>query len=321
MGRETQMRGSRPKTAGQLGEFRRKMESIARRAAEACNELESVSDHDALSRLIDRIGEYETPILRAAIEKTESILKCDRYVDEEVVSDREYPPTFKGPKPLEEQIKILADIFKLSSGPALEYAKKLPEQPTEARAEGWYAIPALHALINKYWPGKSLAAGYCLATNMVLQKLGETRPFFNNREGQVAEKHFRREKYSKEKLLNLAEKQRGNNILIVAAQFGKRHRGRSVLRALESFSPYEYGLGAFEVGCMALTHPERFSCEEEVDADCCGDEVALKVGDDYRSAPCFIYRANKLQFDVLLAGGSGTTFGHCGAVSGFMPED
>jgi hypothetical protein len=110
-------------------------------------------------------------------------------------------------------------------------------------------------------------------------------------------------------------------MIIVAAQFGKRHRGRSVLRALEVFSPYEYGLGAFEVGSMILTHPERFATEEDVGTDCCGDEVSLKPDDYHRNAPCFTYRSGKLQFDIMPSGGAGTTYGMCGAVSAFMPED
>jgi len=48
-----------------------------------------------------------------------------------------------------------------------------------------------------------------------------------------------------------------HDILVVPAQFGLRHRGRSVRRVREVMNANEFGLGVFAIGIMLLTHPER----------------------------------------------------------------
>lgn len=65
----------------------------------------------------------------------------------------------------------------------------------------------------------------------------------------------------------------GVNLMVLPAQFGSRHIGRSLRRAREVFGPCEFGLGAFEVGIMILTHPERGNTERRVNIVCAGDEV------------------------------------------------
>ena len=49
--------------------------------------------------------------------------------------------------------------------------------------------------------------------------------------------------------------QSGNDVLVIPAQFGLRHAGRSIRRSRELFTSGELGLGAFQVAAMLLTHP------------------------------------------------------------------
>ena len=114
----------------------------------------------------------------------------------------------------------------------------------------------------------------------------------------------------------IAEAQQGD-ILIVPAQFGKLHRGRSVRRAREVMGANEFGLGAFAVGCMALTHPERFVRWEQLHVDCAGDEYAPDADGKFVFAPVFDVHDGELKFD---AGWVSRPYDDYGSVSAFFPQ-
>ena len=98
--------------------------------------------------------------------------------------------------------------------------------------------------------------------------------------GEIDTAHLRQHSRTVEALAKLAETQTGD-ILIIAVQYGMRHRGKSVRRARETFASNEFGLGAFAIGCMALVHPERYVRWEELDTDCAGDEFAPSADGDF----------------------------------------
>ena len=101
--------------------------------------------------------------------------------------------------------------------------------------------------------------------------------------------------------MNLAEGMQSGDIIIVAAQYGMRHRGRYVQRARQCFLKNEFGLGAFAVGCMALTHPERYSRFEELDTDCAGDNFSMfgsSHDNHYDTAPVFRFTEDELQLSM-----------------------
>jgi len=117
----------------------------------------------------------------------------------------------------------------------------------------------------------------------------------------------------------LGDEQKDHDILVVAAQFGIRHRGRSVRRAREVFAANEFGLGAFAIGIMLLTHPERLSNYDDLWIDSSGDEF-----DD----PGAVVRFGKAPF--FRFGGGGVGFGtdwfvgasrRCGSASAFVPQN
>lgn len=127
---------------------------------------------DGLRKLIERRPELQDGIARLIAELSVS----DQYADEEVPSDCTYPEEYKGPKPIADQIKALAEIFDLDPSYALEFAKNLPALPDGA--EGWFAIPSFASLAKKHFPEVTdPAQKYCQAVQLVHAKIAASRFF------------------------------------------------------------------------------------------------------------------------------------------------
>lgn len=268
-------------------------------------------DDTRAQRLNERGGELQDGIAKLITELSTS----DRYANEEVSSGYAYPKEYKGPNPIEVQIKALAKIFDLDPIHAIENARNLPELPDGA--EGWFAIPSVDALAKKHFSEVTEPAQkYCRAVRFIHEKIAASRSFHNYREGQITPDRLRVHARTAHALDLIAETQRGD-ILIVAAQLGMRHRGKSVRRAREVFAEGEFGLGSLAVGSIALTHPERLFRWEELDMDCSGDEFAPDAARGFSSAPCFRFDDGKVRF---LTAGLDRPYGHCGSVSGFVPQ-
>ncbi len=78
----------------------------------------------------------------------------------------------------------------------------------------------------------------------------------------------------------------------------------------------ECGLGAFAVGIMLLTHPERLQHYDDLWIDCAGDEFHDPQGSDapFDRAPLFYFYDGKLKFG---AGWCGDAGGFYGSASGW----
>jgi len=239
----------------------------------------------------------------------------NQYANEVVSSNYTYPKEYKGPKPIAEQVQTIATMFGLDPTQALEFAKNLPT--LSYGAEGWFAIPKVSAIAKKGLPAiTDKAEQYCEAVKLVHTKLAESRSFTNYRNGGIVPSKLRQHARTVDFLEHLESEQQGD-ILIIAVQYGMRHRGKSVRRARETFASNEFGLGAFAIGCMALVHPERYVRWEELATDCAGDEFAPGAGGAFSEAPVFSFDDDELRFgtsDVSLA------LGRYGTVSGFAPQ-
>lgn len=241
--------------------------------------------------------------------------KSNQFGDEEVGSTYTYPTEYTGPEPIGEQIGVIAEIFGLDPGHALEFAKNLPELPEGA--EGWFAIPSVDALAAKHFPEVTdPAEKYCRAVQLVHQKIAASRRFYNYREGQITPAQLRAHARTAHALESLAEVQKGD-ILIVAAQLGMRHRGRSVRRARAVFAGNEFGLGSLAGGSIVLTHPERLVRLKQLHMDCSGDEFSPAAAGQFEDTPYFGFRDDEVQFDTGWVGGA---YEHYGSASGFLPQ-
>ena len=196
-----------------------------------------------------------------------------QYPDEEVESSYGYLSGYT-PKGITEQTNRLRELF-----PGIGYESvKLPEAGLPENAEGWFAIPR--------W--EKVTPTYGQAVQKVLDLIERTRngAFYNYREGQLGPHQLRQSAKSVSVFQKLGQSQKDQGILVVPAQFGIRHRGRSVRRAREVMNANEVGLGAFAIGIMLLTHPERLQHYDDLWIDCAGDEFAPRA-DSGSGSPCF----------------------------------
>jgi len=236
----------------------------------------------------------------------------NQYANEVVSSSYTYPSEYKM-KPIMEQVQTIANMFGLDPTQALEFIKTLPALPDGA--EGWFAIPKVSAVAKKHFPAiTDPAEQYCEALKLVHSKVAENRSFTNYREGQITTAQIRQHPRTLSFLEQLESEQQGD-ILILAVQYGMRHRGKSVRRARETFSGNEFGLGAFAIGCMALVHPERYVRWEELDTDCPGDEFAPGAGGVFSGAPIWGFGGDELRFGTGGVSGARACFG---SVSAFV---
>ncbi len=288
-----------PATAGQLKQINR---IIADAVEKIVTELGL--DKDGAQRVIEHGDELVGNIGEVTLATLKDLSVSDKYKDEEVKSNYGYLSGYKKPKGITEQTNILRQLF-----PGIGFAdEKLVEHEVPKNADGWFAIPK--------W--QSLAPTYGEAVELVLKKLSETRNgrFQNYRESELGPDQLRQSAKTASVFQELAEEQNGYDILVVAAQFGLRHRGRSVRRVREILLGNEFGLGAFAVGIMLLTHPERLAHYDDLWIDCAGDEFAPDADGDFWRSPIFIFSGVRLRFGT---DGVSDADGCCGSVSGFLP--
>lgn len=235
---------------------------------------------------------------------TSLVMASPFFANEEVNSNYDYPQGYTV-KPVCEQLVELSKHFNgLNTNDVLACSKELPALP--AGAEGWFAVPR--------WD--KVAKTYNEAVEKVFDLIGKTRVFHNYCQGKLGPKYLWLSERTAIAPQILGEKQRGD-FLLIPAQFGLTHRGRSVRRVREVIanSP-QFGLGSFIVGCMILSHPERLVQTEQLHIDCPGDEYDPDADDRFGRAPIFCFHDGRVRFD---ADWSDSADGHCGSASGFLP--
>ena len=247
--------------------------------------------------------------LQSIVEATEvssalPVVKSPFFANEEVRSNYGYPQGY-AVKPVCEQLVELSKHFNgLNTNDVLACSKELPALP--AGAEGWFAVPR--------W--EKVAKSYNEAVEKVLDLLGSTRTFHNYRKGELGPKYLRLSERTAVALKMLGERQKGD-FLLIPAQFGLTHRGRSVRRVRVVYAPSEFGLGSFIVGCMILSHPERLVQWEQLHIDCPGDEYSPGADGQFSNAPIFYFLDGRVRFDAFRVGNAD---GYYGSASGFVSQ-
>jgi len=251
------------------------------------------------------------------------IYKADHpeyYKEEDNKTNDVYPPEYKGPKPIRKQVDFLAEEFNLSPDEALEFIESvLPTLVLPAGAEGWFAIPAVEVVAQRCFPEiTGLANRYCHAVKLVLEKISQSREFSSRKSKQeiIPSRFHQHERTFR--FLGQITKQQESDILIVPAQFGMRHRGRSIRWARECFVENEFGLGSFAIGCMLLTHSERLGNSwEELIIDCPGDEFSTGDDGNFPGSRYFTFGIdNKIHFSSCYI----DEISGKGSASGFIPQ-
>jgi hypothetical protein len=265
-------------------------------------------DREGLACALDQHGdELRRAVISTVTSKLRQFSVSNQFANEEVSSTFGYFSGYK-PKGIAEQAKILRQLF-----PGVGFAnEKLAERTVPTGAEGWFAIPK--------W--QTIAPTYGEAVQKVFRTIEGVRGgtmFCNYREGKLSSGQFRQSAKAADAFWELADEQKDHDILVIAAQFGLRHRGRSVRRALTLMDSREFGLGAFAVGIMLLTHPERLQQYNDLWIDCAGDESSADVVSSYLSTPCFHWdhwNGSRFVFGTEWSSFASTRFG---SASGFLP--
>lgn len=223
-----------------------------------------------------------------------------------------YPKEYTGSKPIEDQVKMLADTFNLDSDFALNFVRCLPELPE--RAEGWFAILSNTALAKLFPSIRDEAERYCHAVRLVHDKIAATRSFINERDQQITPEQLKLSFLTDQAIKKIAEIQKGD-FLIVAAQLGECHYGKSVRQTREAFSPCEFGLGSLAAGTIILTHPERLVRLEQLDIDCTGDEFSPNADGNFCRTPYYYFNNGSVKYS---AGNIDYISPNCGPISAFL---
>ncbi len=263
------------------------------------------ADQVGWQRVIENGDDLREAIAATIVAKTLELSISNQFADEEVESSYGYLSGYRKPKGVTEQTNILRQLF-----PGVGFAdEKIAEQPLPPNTEGWFAIPK--------W--ETIAPTYGEAVQKVFDMIKKTRggKFYNWREGQLGPQYLRQSAKSVKAFQKLGTEQKDHDILVVAAQFGLRHRGRSVRRAREVMNASEFGLGAFAIGIMLLTHPERLRHYDDLWIDCAGDEFSYDGDGRFDSAPFFYFDGVGVKFD---ASDVASALAHYGSASASVPQ-
>jgi hypothetical protein len=280
-------------TAGQKKQYRRFGEDALEKAL-----TEASLDKDGIQKLIERGDEFQADVV-ASIRK---LSVSNQFAGEEIESSYGYLSGYK-PKGITEQSNRLRELF-----PGVGYAdEKLVEQDLPPNTEGWFAIPR--------W--EKIAPTYGEAVQKVFDLLKKTRDgeFCNYREDRLGSEYLRQSQKSIKSFEKIGDEQKNHDILVVPAQFGLRHRGRSVRRVREVMNANEFGLGVFAIGIMLLTHPERLQHYDDLYIDCVGDEYSPDADGGFPRAPVFCFVDGQVGFGT---GWVGSADSYYGSASGLV---
>ncbi|OHA08289.1 MAG: hypothetical protein A3A44_02385 [Candidatus Sungbacteria bacterium RIFCSPLOWO2_01_FULL_60_25] len=292
------------RTEGQETKYRRLIEDAARHAVSLAFD-KIAADQDGWQRVLERGDEVKEAIAEIVVAKTRELSVTNQFADEEVKSSYGYLSGYTKPKSITGQTNRLRELL-----PGIGYADEvIAAHPLTPGAEGHVAIPR--------W--EKIAPTYGEAVEKVFALLKKTRDgkFVNYREGELGAKYLRQSSHAAKMWQKIGDEQKGNDILVVQAQFGINHRGRSIRRVREVMPGFEFGLGAFAIGIMLLTHPERLQHRDDLWIDCAGDEYSPDAGGDFSHAPFFDFYVGQLEFNASWVDDPSED---CGSASAFLPQ-
>jgi hypothetical protein len=257
--------------------------SLGEAAQRACRIAIDQLDTNRVQVVLDLNQQVQAEVIDSIVGIIHQHTVSDKFKGEQVLSDRTYPPKYQV-RPVEAQVTELRKLFP-SLGSCME---RLSRKPLLESAEAWFAIPRWQAL----------APTYNEAVEMALAALGTRRKFGHRLAGRLGPTFLRQSERAKLAENVLLDQQQGQDILVLAAQAGVLHRGRSARRARVAMAGNEFGLGVFAVTCMLLTHPERLSSECGLMIDCGGDEYSFRGDYTFDRVPLFDYDIAGIEFSV-----------------------
>lgn len=223
---------------------------------------------------------------------------------EEVDSRCNYPNPYRA-KGIVPQVAALKSSF--SELKDATFDETFIARPCPKIAEKWFAIPRFEII----------GSSYTEAVDKVHTVIKSIRRFYKKHYVETDPEHLRQRCETVRAFHQIGEEQRGHDILIVPCQFGLRHRGRSVRRVRDVFVANEFGLGAFAVGCMLITHPCRLIKLRQLYAGCPGDDYFPNNDGDFLEAPVYHFSSRQIKFSTRWIGAPDM---YSGSVTGFLSQ-
>ena len=292
--------------------------------------IDDVANSDTVNQALSALSKNEAERLKGDPEFTESLRQHistmvgkygngREYIDGDVESDYGNYAEYKPKEDLDRQIEILKIIRPGLGETDPEYLMKVKSGAVKLPKGGekFFAIPNIW-----YKPGRDPRAYYEQNCRVALERVndyhrGQLEIF---QEQNFSLVYLRQTERAVAEFQKLSQYQGHPGILIVAAQFGLRHLGRSFCRARVVIGDTygEFGLGLFAVCNMLLTHPERFRSSEVLSIGCVGDICNIMGADvPFEAAPHFFFHDG---YPVVDGSGTSDVNGNYGSVSGFHTE-
>jgi len=257
--------------------------SLAEASQKACQIAIERLDRNRAQQVLDLNRELQKELIDSIVAIIHRNTVSDKFKSEQVPSNHTYPPNY-AVRPVEAQVTELRLQFP-SLGDCME---KIARKPLLQGAEAWFAIPR--------W--QKLAETYNEAVELVLGTLGSRRKVSNRIIDRLGPTYLRQSERSKLAEKILAEQQQGQDFLVMGAQLGLLHRGRSARRACVAMDGNEFALGSFAVACILLTHSERLSSENALMIGCSGDEYSFQGDYTFNRVPLFDYDIGGVEFSI-----------------------
>lgn len=285
-----------PATEGQKKQIRATLLEIGDEAIKAL-----CLNKEQAQRLIDT---SRRDIESALVACLRGFVVTDEFVDEEVESSYGYLSGYEKADAHGTQFAAIKHHFPQAES----YDTVLAAKDAPAESEGNFLI----------LPWQRIASTYGEAVEIVFAKLREARggKFHNYREGELGPDRLQEEPKKVDAMKALAETQAGHDVLVVSAQLGLRHRGRSVRRACAVMNGNEFGLGAYEMGFVLLTHSNRLEQFDDLWVNCAGDRYRYNFSGEFISAPYFNFDDDELKFATDVGS---DPYEYEGAASAFVP--
>ncbi len=253
-------------------------------------------------------------------DKVKELSDSTLYADQVVESSYGYLSGYRKARPAGEQIAVLRQY---DWGRDVEWTlndaqQKLLAGPLPQGAEGYFAVVFDRTMVMHYEEEANIDQSG--PVTLALNALRDEREglLVNNREGMLGPQHYRRNKKSAEKMKLLWESQgRPSGIILIPAQLGREHRGKSPLRACVVIRGSEFPLDAYETIQMVLTHKNRLSHSDDLWLDLPGAEYSPGADGVFDLALSLEFDVDRVRF---IRRAADYAYDQHGSASGFLPE-
>ncbi len=276
-------------------------------------------DKDGAQMLIES-GNALHEVRKFLADKVKELSYSTMYADQVVKSSYGYLSGYRKARLMDEQIAVLRqyDWGRDVDWTLSDVQQQLLAKPVPQGSEGYFAVVFDQTMVTHYEEDPNIDQS--VPVTRVLDALSKQRDgrVVNYRNGELDRTHYRRSKKSAEKMKQLWESQGcPTGILLIPAQLGIEHAGKSVLRARVVIRGSEFPLDAYEVLQMVLTHENRLQHYDDLWIDLPGSEYSPVAVGVFGYALYVRFYDGDLRFGCRDADGADDG---CGSASGFLPQ-